>query len=86
MNTLLNKIKELPLNIKIGEVLVALSIIAYIIMVSGGGLFTTFYAMMGAAIIGVATAVMAVLKKKFILAVINLAVPAMIFLHFLSIA
>ncbi|MEG1829238.1 MAG: hypothetical protein RR309_07430, partial [Cellulosilyticaceae bacterium] len=78
--------KELPLNIKIGEVLVALSIIVYSFMMMGGGSFTTFYAMIGAVIIGVATAVMAVLKKKFILAVINLAVPAMIFLHFLSVA
>lgn len=86
MNKIVNKIKALPISVKIGEMVLILSIIIFFLMVAGGGSFTTYYAMMAVIGMGVIAAAIALFNKKWALVLTNLIITGGLFLFYLSIA
>jgi len=87
MESLINKIKSLPLGVKVSEILYAIVILIYIYMLSGKGLFTTYYSFMGVIVTAAITAIyLLFFKKNNVIAIINLLIAAIIFINFASMA
>ena len=87
MENIINKIKSLPLSVKISEIIYAAVILIYIYMLSGRGLFTTYYSFMCVIITSALTAIYLIFFKKFyVFAIINLLIAAIIFINFASMA
>lgn len=87
MEKLVNKIKSLSLGEKISEIIFIISILFYIYMLSGGGLFTSYYSFMGVIIVAGITAIYLIFfKKNYILLSINIFIAIIIFIQFASLA
>lgn len=87
MEIFINKIKTLPLSVKISELFYAVAILIYIYMLSGGGLYTTFYSFMLVIVTAALTAIYLIsFKKNYVFAIINLLIAAIIFIKFASMA
>lgn len=87
MNNILEKFKRIPKGVKICEVLYIAVIALYGYMLSGGGLFTSYYSFM-AVIVTAAVSVLYLIffKKSYIAASANAAIALIIFFHFMSVA
>jgi len=87
MEIFINKIKTLPLSVKISEIIYAVTILIYIYMLSGGGLYTAYYSFMLVIVTAALTAVYLInFKKNYMFAIINLIIAAIIFIKFASMA
>lgn len=87
MDKIINKIKSLPLGVKISEIIYIMVILFYIYMLQGKGLFTTYYSFMGVIVTAAATSIyLLFFKKNYIFAIINLLIAAIIFIQLASMA
>lgn len=87
MQNLITKFKQLSKGVIISEVIYALSIFLYLYMLSGGGLFTSYFSFMAMIIVAAITAVyLLFFKKNYIVAIVNLVIAAGIFIQFASMA
>jgi len=85
MESFIKQIKALSLGVKISEIIYAFVIIIFIYMLSGKGLFTTYYSFMLVMSTAAITAVYLIFfKKNYVLATINLFIAAIIFISFAS--
>lgn len=87
MESFIKEIKSLPLGVKISEILYAVVILIYMYMLSGKGLFTTYYSFMGVIVTAAITAIyLLFFKKNIVFAITNLLIAAIIFINFASMA
>jgi len=87
MEIFVNKIKTLPLSVKISEIIYTATILIYIYMLSGGGLYTAYYSFMIVMVTAALTSVYLIsFKKNYVFAIINLLIAAIIFIKFASMA
>ncbi len=85
MDHLIKQIKSLSLGVKVSEILYAIVILIYIYMLSGKGLFTTYYSFMLVILTAAITAIyLMFFKKNYVYAFINLFIAAIIFINFAS--
>ena len=85
MENILDKIKNLPLGVKVSEIIYFITIIFYIYMRQGGGLTTTFYSFMAVAFTAAVTSIyLLFFKKNNIFAIGNLLIGAAIFIQLAS--
>ncbi len=85
MVNILDKIKKLPLGVKVSEIIYLIMIIFYIYMRQGGGLTTTFYSFMAVVVTAAVTSIyLLFFKKNNIFAIGNLLIGAIIFIQLAS--
>jgi len=85
MESFIKQVKSLSLGVKISEILYAIVILIYIYMLSGKGLFTTYYSFMLVISTAAITAIyLLFFKKNYVYAIINLFIAAVIFISFAS--
>lgn len=76
--------EPVPKIVLIAQGILALIIIIYIFMVIGGGTFTTFYTWIAACALGGATTLIALIKKRWLIAAIDIAATVLVFLSLFS--
>jgi hypothetical protein len=87
MEYFIKQIKTLPLGVKVSEILYFIVILIYMYMLSGKGLFTTYYSFMCVISTAATTSIyLMFFKKNYIFAIINLLIAAIIFINFASMA
>lgn len=81
----MNRFKSWPKWMQIQEIIVLCFVILYILGIVTGGLFTSFYGMMALGVVGSITAIISLIKKQFLIGLINFALAFLGFIIYINI-
>ncbi|MEK4350572.1 hypothetical protein MKX41_06975 [Paenibacillus sp. FSL R5-0475] len=83
MEKILQNIRTNTKLISIVQTIVFIFVILYVLMFLSGGLFTTFFIMLIACFVGVIAALLMLIRKSFLWAIVDLAAAGSMFIYFI---